>query len=265
MCNPPFYESQQEMIEAAQAKRRPPFSACTGAEVEMVTSGGEVSFASRMIEESLQLRDKVQWYTTMFGKLSSVEVTVKKLTASGIDNYAVTEFIQGSKTRRWAVAWSWGDLRPTAAVARGIPGFPKHLLPFASEFTIHIPGTPIDAGGNKIDSEMRSLPSVRWHWRQGLATGIGFAAENVWSRQARRKRQKEKEQEKERRGEVKENNNKEGGDEIEAAAALGVKIQLKQDKFVENGSVVKIRWLKGRERVLFESFCGMLKRKLEEA
>jgi 23S rRNA A1618 N6-methylase RlmF len=26
MCNPPFYESQQEMIEAAQAKRRPPFS-----------------------------------------------------------------------------------------------------------------------------------------------------------------------------------------------------------------------------------------------
>ena len=67
-----------------------------------------------MIEESLQLREKVQWYTTMFGKLSSVEVTVKTLTASGIDNYAVTEFIQGLKTRRWAVAWSWGDLRPTA-------------------------------------------------------------------------------------------------------------------------------------------------------
>lgn len=140
-------------------------------------------------------------------------------------------------------------------MARGIPGFPKHLLPMTSEFIIRIPGASIDAGGSKIDSEMRSLPSFRWHWRQGLATGIGFAAENVWSRQARRRRQKEKE-----RGDI---TVKEDVEEIEAA--LGVKIQLKQDKLVENGSVVSIRWLKGRDKVLFESFCGMLKRKLEEA
>ena len=51
----------------------------------------------------------------------------------------------------------------------------------------------------------------------------------------------------------------------EIEAALGVKIQLKQDKLLENGYVVSIRWLKGRDKVLFESFCGMLKRKLEEA
>jgi len=79
----------------------------------MVTPGGEIAFVSRMIEESLQLRNKVQWYTTMLGKLSSVSVIVEKLIEHGNNNYAVTEFIQGTKTRRWAVAWSWGDLRPT--------------------------------------------------------------------------------------------------------------------------------------------------------
>jgi 23S rRNA (adenine1618-N6)-methyltransferase len=87
--------------------------ACTGAEVEMVTEGGEVAFVSRMIEESLQLRDRVHWYTTMLGKLSSVSVIVETLMAAGNNNYAVTEFVQGSKTRRWAVAWSWGNSRPT--------------------------------------------------------------------------------------------------------------------------------------------------------
>jgi 23S rRNA (adenine1618-N6)-methyltransferase len=77
----------------------------------MVTEGGEIAFVLRMIEESLQLRDRVGWYTTMLGKLSSVSVVVKELMAAGNDNYAVTELAQGSKTKRWAVAWSWKDLR----------------------------------------------------------------------------------------------------------------------------------------------------------
>lgn len=78
----------------------------------MVTSGGELDFVTRMIEESIQLREKVIWYTTMLGKLSSVSLVAEKLISHNNHNYAVTEFVQGSKTRRWAVAWSWTDLRP---------------------------------------------------------------------------------------------------------------------------------------------------------
>ena len=112
MCNPPFYPSHASLLESAAAKSRPPNSACTGAEVEMVTPGGEVAFFTRMIEESCILKEKVQWYTSMFGKISSVGTIVDKLKEHGISNWAVTEFVQGGKTKRWAVGWSWGSRRP---------------------------------------------------------------------------------------------------------------------------------------------------------
>ncbi|THC92950.1 hypothetical protein EYZ11_007568 [Aspergillus tanneri] len=249
MCNPPFYTSREEMVASAEAKERPPFSACTGAEVEMVTHGGEITFVSAMIEESLQLRKQVIWYTSMLGRLSSVSVLVEKLIECGNRNYAVTEFVQGSKTKRWAIAWSWSDLRPTVSVARTISNFPKHLLPFPAEYTFDIPNGSIDVVSEKLDAELSSL-NVQWLWRKNLATGVGFAMENVWSRQARRKMHS-----------VAGSTNKV---EIEESkAALGFKVQVRKEGIENEGVRVLVRWLKGRDSVLFESFCGMVKRKLE--
>lgn len=99
----------------------------------MVTTGGEIAFVSRMIDESLILKDRVQWYSSMLGKFSSLSVLVQKLRDKGVENYAVTEFVQGSKTRRWGIAWSFEDLRPSVGVARGVPSLQKSLLPFPSE------------------------------------------------------------------------------------------------------------------------------------
>lgn len=79
----------------------------------MVTRGGEVDFVKKMIDESLHLHDRIQWYTSMLGKLSSVFVLVETLIKHNNHNFAVTEFEQGSKTKRWAVAWTWGDRRPS--------------------------------------------------------------------------------------------------------------------------------------------------------
>ena len=78
----------------------------------MVTTGGEVAFVTRMIEESCEIKGRVQWYTSMLGKLNSVVEVVEKLREKGAQNWAVTTFVQGQITRRWAVAWSWGCLRP---------------------------------------------------------------------------------------------------------------------------------------------------------
>ena len=78
----------------------------------MVTPGGEVAFISRMIDESLALKERCQWYTSMVGKLSSLEQIVSRLKIKGVTNWAVTTLEQGGKTKRWAVGWSWGSMRP---------------------------------------------------------------------------------------------------------------------------------------------------------
>ena len=91
-----------------------------------------------MIDESLILKDQVQWYTSMLGKFSSLGVLVQKLKDKGLGNYAVTEFVQGSKTRRWALAWSFEDLRPVMGTARGVRNLQKALLPFPTDYLISV-------------------------------------------------------------------------------------------------------------------------------
>ncbi|WEW57020.1 methyltransferase [Emydomyces testavorans] len=214
----------------------------------MVTAGGEVAFVTRMIEESLKLGKKIQWYTSMLGKLSSVTTLIEKLLEAGNQNWAITEFVQGSQTRRWAIAWSWRDLRPTTDVARHISGIPKHLLPFPPEFTFHPAFESITFLIRKINDEIDSLP-MSWNWNQHASRGIGFAMENVWSRQARRKREQGENEEPFARPIDADN------------AALGFAVHVRQTG-IENVDVI-VRWIKGLDSVLFESFCGMFKRKVE--
>ncbi|KAI9816300.1 MAG: hypothetical protein M1827_001902 [Pycnora praestabilis] len=248
MCNPPFYSSSEELLASAKEKQRPPFSACTGAEIEMVTPGGEVAFVSCIIRESLKLRNRVEWYTTMLGKLASVSVVVTNLKEAGVTNWAVTEFVQGSRTRRWGVAWSWGNMRPKMDLARGISSLPKHLLPFPSEVCFINLDTKIDTLGQCIHSAMQELP-IKWRWKPSISTGIGISAGNVWSRASRRRHA---------RGET-------NGEEIdEDEEALGFKITLKMRKGLEGVDIIA-RWLLGHDALVFESFCGMLQRKIKES
>ncbi|KAI9696737.1 MAG: hypothetical protein M1836_005099 [Candelina mexicana] len=278
ICNPPFYSSTEEMLSSANAKQRPPFSACTGTPTETVTPGGEISFTLRLLHESHSLRTRVQWYTTLLGKLSSVSTLIPKLKQAGVDNYAVTEFVQGSsRTRRWGLAWSWGRMRARMDVARNIPSLPRNLLPFPSIYVFSVSAMSPATIASRLNTLLSSL-DLQWQYRPSIATGIGFAAKNVWSRASRRLRQQRHqsiELSKDGDGRV------EGGDEDEdmsdeeeeeEEAALGFKIEVvgmkKDGKEAEGegqGTEVRIRWLKGKESVLFESFCGMVRRKLTGA
>ena len=274
ICNPPFYSSTSDLLSSAAAKARPPHSACTGADVEMVTPGGEVAFVSRMIDESKGLKNRCQWYTSMLGKYSSVEIIVENLRGAGIDNWAVKDLVQGNKTRRWAVAWSWGSMRPsqvsatflredifahqlmgmTKDVARGTSTLPKHLLPFPSEspFTVE---TSTENCSHRLNDTLHAL-ELRWQYRPIMATGVGFANGNVWSRAARRKQQHSSTDPTDKDHAMNE-------DYENGGPTFGFKIQLRKGH--EEGTEVMIRWLQGRDSVLFESFCGMVKRQLRDS
>lgn len=91
---------------------------------------------------------------------------------------------------------------------------------------------------------------IRGPYRPALSAGIGFAKGNVWSRSARRKQQHG-------------SSSTQSGDAEMADGddpALGFKISLRLGQ--EEAVNVMVRWLQGKDSVLFESFCGMLKRQL---
>uniref|UniRef100_H3HDU0 AAA+ ATPase domain-containing protein n=1 Tax=Phytophthora ramorum TaxID=164328 RepID=H3HDU0_PHYRM len=65
MCNPPFFD---DMSEADTN----PDASCMGSANEMVFPGGEVAFIGNMIAESVELQNRVLWFTSMVGKKSSL-------------------------------------------------------------------------------------------------------------------------------------------------------------------------------------------------
>jgi 23S rRNA (adenine1618-N6)-methyltransferase len=111
----------------------------------------------------------------------------------------------------------------------------------------------IDASSTILNKELSSLPWY-WSWDQKSSAGTGFAAENVWSRQARRKMKLAGE------------NDAVKMKEIPEKVALGVRVYLRLtsgDKPEEQSVQTLVRWAQGTDTVLFESFCGMMKRKME--
>ncbi|RKF53686.1 U6 small nuclear RNA -methyltransferase [Erysiphe neolycopersici] len=246
MCNPPFYESKEEMLKCAEAKKRPPFTACTGADFEMVTEGGEVEFISRLIDESTESKSRVQWYTSMIGKLSNLIILREKLVKLGINNYALTDFVQGNKTKRWAIAWSFDDLRPPMDIARGLKSVPKSLLPFPSQYTFTLNLKSPSEVGEKIDTALSQL-SLIWRWDKNSLTGKGVCDKDVWSRASRRKNMIASQEK--------------HIDIANKCLSFGFEIQANDFCDAKKCNQVMIRWVKGHDTVLFESFCGMIKRK----
>lgn len=252
MTNPPFYVSEEEMMSSAKAKARPPYSACTGAPVEMVCEGGELAFVGRILTESIALRDRVRWYTSMFGKASSVESFVERLRQNEIDNYAITEFSPGNKTRRWAVGWSFGAMRPARNAARGTKAaMGKKLLPAGVEVDLHTSPATSGVGplANRITHEIGSLELMSWEWEPDKLRGLGRARENVWSRAWRRKKLREKN----------DPSVEKAGSQQAETCAFGFLVTIDVGR-TEN--TTRVRWVEGHDESLFESFSGFLKRRV---
>ncbi|PSS05184.1 hypothetical protein BD289DRAFT_358234 [Coniella lustricola] len=254
MTNPPFYQSEGEMLKSAAKKSRPPHSACTGAPVEMVCEGGEALFVARILEESLLLKGRVQWYTAMFGMISSLETMVDKIRERGIDNYAVTEFVQGNKTRRWALAWSFGPMRPSQDACRGIKATPwRKILPMIVE--TELTKFPIEQGvsdkGKSLSALVGGLDMISWEWDAELLRGTGRARENVWSRAWRRKRKRE-----ELAGDSAVSDKVERSEICVFGFSLAISVKMTE-------AVVECRWREGHDEAIYTSFCGFIKTRFQ--
>ncbi|KAG8368117.1 hypothetical protein BUALT_Bualt15G0011800 [Buddleja alternifolia] len=99
MCNPPFFET---MDEAGLN----PKTSCGGTPDEMVCSGGELAFITRIIEDSVKLKHTFRWYTSMVGRKLNLNILVSELWNLGATVVKTTEFVQG-RTSRWGLAWSF--------------------------------------------------------------------------------------------------------------------------------------------------------------
>lgn len=255
MTNPPFYSSQSDFESAAKLSedgKEAPSAVLTGASNEMICPGGDVGFVTRILNESLRLRERVQWYTAMLSKLSSLQQIITKLKEHDINNFAVTSLHPGHRTKRYAVAWSFGDLRPRNDVARH-GELVLSVLPQLTAQTVKVPGADVKACGKRVNEVMQGL-EVKWQWRALLDAGVVESIGNVWSRAARRKR---KIGSSDNDATKMATDEKERDSEEEHLVALAVKISCKDQQ-------IEVRWLRGHEWALFESFCGMLKRSLSD-
>lgn len=99
MCNPPFFESMEEA-------GLNPKTSCGGTPQEMVCPGAEKAFITRIIEDSVRLKQSFRWYTSMVGRKSNLKSLIAKLREVGVTIVKTTEFVQG-QTCRWGIAWSF--------------------------------------------------------------------------------------------------------------------------------------------------------------
>ncbi|KAG8813701.1 hypothetical protein FRC18_002340 [Serendipita sp. 400] len=262
MCNPPFYASKDEVIKATEDKEFDPNAVCTGADVEMITEGGEVGFVKRMIEESTSVGRRCQWFTSLLGKHTSIASLVEILHSLKVDNYGVTEFIQGH-TRRWGIIWSFGDARLPDSLVRTASESLHDSLPLRNTFRQRIDRTNIQLAeiANIMEKTCREVEgaAVTAH-RAGAEDGRSlrvWAKENTWSRKARRRLEQL------RRDMGLSANSPVLGAAIpeEGVAAVVLVIRCQ----VNNGDGqywLEGTWLRGKDRDLFETLWSHLCRKI---
>ncbi|KAL6708074.1 hypothetical protein ACN47E_003508 [Coniothyrium glycines] len=243
ICNPPFFSSTAEMASSLSgtSKSHAPSTVCTGSENEMVCPGGDVAFVTRILHESLVLREQVSWYTSLLGKLSSLKTIIALLKSHNITNFAVGVIDTGGSTRRWVVGWSFGDLRPRNAVAR-MERIANECLPFPTAYEIKLlPDVGPGQARERLDGALWGL-DLKWVWDECATVGVVEARGNVWGRAYRRAFERKK---------------KEGvvGMEEDGDVQLVVRIRV-----VELARELVLEWVKGRDQVLWESFCGTVHR-----
>lgn len=113
MCNPPFYKSQEDAMQANARKleglgnrndsKTRNFS---GKQQELWYKGGEKAFVHTYLYESSMFKTQCFWYTTLVSKKENVQSMYDSLTKLGATEIRTIPMHQGNKVTR-VVAWTF--------------------------------------------------------------------------------------------------------------------------------------------------------------
>lgn len=113
VCNPPFFKSQADALDATKTKLKglgkksdKVIRNFSGTPKELCYAGGEKAFLHNYLYESSQFPKQCYWFTSLVSNVShvrSMEASLKKL---GATEFRVLDMIQGNKVSR-VVAWSF--------------------------------------------------------------------------------------------------------------------------------------------------------------
>ncbi len=114
LCNPPFHSSAAEATEGSQKKWRnlghkkteKPVLNFGGQTSELWCKGGEVTFISKMIEESANIKQQCLWFTSLVSKSENLPAIYSVLKKVGAISIKTINMSQGNKISR-LVAWTF--------------------------------------------------------------------------------------------------------------------------------------------------------------
>ena len=111
MCNPPFYKSQEEAMQANAKKlkglgKTEVTRNFSGKQQELWYKGGEKAFIHTYLYESSLFKTSCFWYTTLVSKKENAESMLSSLKKLGATNIKTIPMHQGNKVTR-IVAWTF--------------------------------------------------------------------------------------------------------------------------------------------------------------
>ncbi|MFK5880213.1 MAG: 23S rRNA (adenine(1618)-N(6))-methyltransferase RlmF [Flavobacteriaceae bacterium] len=111
MCNPPFYSSQYEAVEANARKLKGLGIETTqrnfgGSQNELWYKGGEKAFLHNYLYQSSLFKNSCFWYTSLVSKKENVESMLASLKKLGATDIKTIPMHQGNKVTR-IVAWTF--------------------------------------------------------------------------------------------------------------------------------------------------------------
>ncbi|MBC7537960.1 MAG: 23S rRNA (adenine(1618)-N(6))-methyltransferase RlmF [Bacteriovorax sp.] len=121
ISNPPFHSSLEEAQEGNQRKtknlgrgkdttkkdlRNTSTLNFGGVSNELWCTGGEVAFATRMIDESVAFKNNCFWFSTLISKFTSLPFIYEELKKAGVQDFKTIDMAQGQKKSR-IVVWTF--------------------------------------------------------------------------------------------------------------------------------------------------------------